>query len=117
MFTFKSCSERSYSDRNHERGKNMTRMVLDRPVAHETSHNDGESAHIVLLPKQLRGTTTPQAYVLTARIEGTEVQALCGRSWIPRRNPQQLPVCQQCLEIYKNDPNATDGRDELPEVA
>jgi Protein of unknown function (DUF3039) len=41
------------------------------------------------------------AKVLEARIYGTPVEALCGHVWVPSRDPQQLPLCEQCKSIYE----------------
>ena len=31
---------------------------------------------------------------------GTPVIALCGKVWVPGRDPQKFPVCPMCQEIY-----------------
>lgn len=36
-----------------------------------------------------------------ALVFGTPVTALCGRVWVPSRDPQGLPVCQACREAYE----------------
>lgn len=41
------------------------------------------------------------AKVLEARITGTPLEALCGHVWVPSRDPKQLPLCQECREIYE----------------
>ena len=33
-----------------------------------------------------------------AMVEGVPVKALCGKIWVPSRNPENLPVCQMCVE-------------------
>jgi hypothetical protein len=75
-----------------------------------------ELAHIVLLPKHLREHTTPQAYVMMARVEGFPITALCGFKWIPSKNPEPMPVCGQCKRIYENDPNGFNDRNEPPDA-
>lgn len=40
------------------------------------------------------------AKVLEARIYGTPIEALCGFVWVPSRDPKQLPVCEECKQIY-----------------
>jgi len=32
---------------------------------------------------------------------GTPVVALCGKVWIPNRDPEKFPVCPECKEIYE----------------
>jgi len=34
-----------------------------------------------------------------AAIEGTPVIALCGKVWVPTRDPKKYPVCKTCAEI------------------
>lgn len=29
------------------------------------------------------------------------IQALCGKVWVPMRNPEKYPVCPTCKEIYE----------------
>jgi len=45
-----------------------------------------------------------------AFIEGTPVVALCGKVWVPTRDPQKFPVCPECKEIWEQlDEGDTDG--------
>lgn len=39
--------------------------------------------------------------ILPSTIEGTPLQALCGKVWIPSRDPKRYPVCPECKEIYE----------------
>lgn len=32
-------------------------------------------------------------------VEGTPVRALCGKVWVPSRDPDRYPVCPTCKEI------------------
>jgi len=34
------------------------------------------------------------------------VIALCGKVWIPNRDPQKFPVCPECQEIYDSLPES-----------
>jgi len=34
-----------------------------------------------------------------AAVEGTPVVALCGKVWVPSRDPDKYPVCKTCAEI------------------
>lgn len=36
-----------------------------------------------------------------AYVEGVPVIALCGKVWIPSRDPSRYPVCPECREIYE----------------
>jgi len=39
-----------------------------------------------------------------AMVEGTPLQALCGKVWVPSRDPKKYPVCPECKEIYDGIP-------------
>ena len=64
---------------------------------HESEFDPGTHAHIV---KSDPGVTAA-AVVLEARINGTPVEALCGYQWIPSKDPQKLPICPKCKEVYE----------------
>jgi len=35
---------------------------------------------------------------------GTPVVALCGKKWVPSRDPKRFPVCPDCKRIYESLP-------------
>ena len=37
--------------------------------------------------------------VVEGMVNGTTVRALCGKIWVPGRNPGRYPVCPTCEEI------------------
>ena len=37
--------------------------------------------------------------IVRANVEGVEVIALCGKKWIPHRDPNRYPICPTCKEI------------------
>lgn len=37
-----------------------------------------------------------------AMVMGTPVIALCGKVWVPSRNPDRYPVCPECKEIWES---------------
>lgn len=39
--------------------------------------------------------------ILPSAMEGTPVIALCGKKWVPGRDPGRYPVCPECKEIYQ----------------
>ena len=49
--------------------------------------------------------------VTQAALGGTPVIALCGKVWVPGRDPEKYPVCPECKEIYDGmrEPNDGDG--------
>jgi hypothetical protein len=40
-----------------------------------------------------------KADIVRSAVEGVPVTALCGKKWIPNRNPDGYPVCPTCKEI------------------
>lgn len=65
----------------------------------ETTEDDGDHdrfSHIV--PRGLDGT--PAAALITkAQVTGFPVMALCGKKWIPSRDPYKYEVCPTCQKI------------------
>ncbi len=39
--------------------------------------------------------------LLPSAVEGTPLKALCGKKWVPSRDPGKFPVCPTCKEIYQ----------------
>lgn len=71
-----------------------TSTVLERElvVTPELSHGDGDHekfAHYVRKEK-----------IVESAVTGDPVIALCGKVWVPNRDPQRFPVCPTCKEIY-----------------
>jgi hypothetical protein len=42
--------------------------------------------------------------ILESAVTGTPVIALCGKVWVPSRDPNRFPVCPECKEIYESLP-------------
>ena len=38
--------------------------------------------------------------IVESAVTGEPVTALCGKVWLPNRNPDRFPVCPVCKEIY-----------------
>lgn len=34
-----------------------------------------------------------------AYVEGTPITALCGKKWVPTRDPERYPICPTCAEL------------------
>lgn len=73
-------------------------LVEERPA---TSHGDGGDherfAHYVRKEK-----------IMESAVTGIPVRALCGKKWVPSRDPQKFPVCPECKEIYEGLPRGGD---------
>ncbi|WP_223841866.1 DUF3039 domain-containing protein [Kocuria sp. cx-455] len=39
--------------------------------------------------------------IMESALSGEPVIALCGKVWLPGRDPQKFPVCPACKEIYQ----------------
>jgi hypothetical protein len=44
----------------------------------------------------------PKDKLTDAMVNGTPVVALCGKVWVPSRDPQRFPVCPECKEIWES---------------
>jgi len=59
-------------------------------VRETTDDGDHEKfAHVVV----------PASAVTEAYVTGTAVTALCGKTWVPTRDPGRYPICPTCKEI------------------
>ena len=47
--------------------------------------------------------------ILDSALSGKPVVALCGKVWVPGRDPQKFPVCPVCKEIYEGLRAPQDG--------
>lgn len=43
----------------------------------------------------------PKALLADAAVFGTPLTALCGKKWVPSRDPEKYPMCPTCLEIWE----------------
>lgn len=71
----------------------------------------GTVADSDLLEKERQATTdegdhdrmahivVPASAVTEALITGKPCTALCGKTWVPNRDPKRYPLCQTCKEI------------------
>jgi len=67
---------------------------LDPGTRPQVSAGDGDHerfAHYVLKDE-----------IVGSAVNGTPVVALCGKVWVPSRDPQRYPVCPECQEIYES---------------
>ncbi len=39
--------------------------------------------------------------IMESALSGEPVTALCGKVWVPGRDPKRFPVCPACKEIYE----------------
>ena len=67
----------------------------------QTSHGDGDHERFAHYVKKEK--------ILESAVSGDPVIALCGKVWVPGRDPQRFPVCPTCKEIFDG---LTPGDDE-----
>ena len=46
----------------------------------------------------------PKDKILDSMVSGVPITALCGKVWVPSRDPGRFPVCPQCKEIWESLP-------------
>ena len=49
--------------------------------------------------------------IVESAVMGTPVIALCGKVWVPNRDPKKFPVCPECQEIYDGLREPQDGKE------
>lgn len=76
--------------------------VLEREVeaTPRTSHGDGDHERFAHYVKKEK--------ILESAMSGEKVTALCGKKWIPGRDPGRFPVCPTCKEIFSGMPAGGD---------
>jgi hypothetical protein len=72
--------------------------VTVHPVEHTSTDptpttSDGEGDH------DRMAHIVPKHELTRALVDGVEVTALCGKRWVPHRDPERYPVCQTCAEL------------------
>jgi hypothetical protein len=79
-------------------GTQTVEDVRTRPVLDDGDHE--RFSHFV-----------PKDKLADAIINGTPVRALCGKVWVPSRDPKRYPVCPTCKELFEHLPPGDDERD------
>lgn len=53
--------------------------------------------------------------IVNSAVTGEALTALCGKVWVPSRDPKRFPVCPTCKEIYEGlkpgEPDKGSGSD------
>jgi hypothetical protein len=39
--------------------------------------------------------------IIESAVMGSAVVALCGKVWVPTRDPEKFPVCPDCKRVYE----------------
>ncbi|MEN9716303.1 MAG: hypothetical protein RLZZ483_278 [Actinomycetota bacterium] len=76
-------------------------VIVDERVEEQVEPGDHERfAHYVKKEK-----------IVESAVMGAPVVALCGKVWIPNRDPGKFPVCPQCKAIFEGLPIGGDNSD------
>ena len=73
-------------------GPSTSTAVIEREQVEEQVQEPGDHerfAHYVRKDK-----------IMDSAMSGEPVVALCGKVWVPGRDPKKFPVCPTCKEIY-----------------
>ena len=77
-------------------------LLVDERVEEQVEAGDHERfAHYVQKDK-----------IVESAVMGAPVVALCGKVWIPNRDPGKFPVCPQCKAIFEGLPTGGDNSDK-----
>ncbi|MDO9485227.1 MAG: DUF3039 domain-containing protein [Actinomycetota bacterium] len=49
-----------------------------------------------------------KAKIVESAVTGEPVKALCGKVWIPGRDPSRFPICPDCKKIHESLPRGGD---------
>jgi hypothetical protein len=89
-----------------------TKTVTETRTEYAAQTGDPECSHIV----KTDGEDSAAAKVLEARINSTPLEALCGHRWVPSRDPQRLPLCAKCKDIYDTYRTINSTLSQLPSL-
>lgn len=63
--------------------------IEQRPRTYRPDEGDAERfAHYV-----------PKSSIVESAVTGAAVTALCGKKWVPSRDPERFPICPECKRI------------------
>ena len=71
----------------------MTAIEIERSTAPVDGEERDRQSHYVKRDEILKSMDT-----------GNPATALCGKKWIPNRDPQKYPLCKTCQKIFTSLP-------------
>lgn len=76
--------------------------IEEQQITEEGDHE--RMSHIVLEGFRPEGGEFVSAgpSVVEGIVNGTPVRALCGKTWVPNRDPKRYPLCPTCKEIAEH---------------
>ena len=91
--------ERPAPDPQPQRTAVLERELVEEPQLSEPGDHE-RFAHYVRKEK-----------ILSSALSGEPVVALCGKVWVPGRDPNRFPVCPTCKEIYDSLQSGDDDQE------
>jgi hypothetical protein len=85
-------------------GGTGTMLEVHEETTPRTAHGDGDHERFAHYVKKEK--------ILESALSGDPVIALCGKVWVPGRDPQRFPVCPTCQEIFGQIPPGSGDDDE-----
>lgn len=90
-------------------------------TAFDSDEIGGQTAGSTLLEEQIQNLEpgdheryahyVKKERIVESAVLGNAVTALCGKVWVPSRDPHKFPVCPTCKDIYENMPEGPDESD------
>ena len=75
--------------------------LLTRPEVEDDEGSHDRFAHYIKKEK-----------VIESAVSGKAVRALCGKKWVPSRDPEKYPICPACKAIFDSLPHkASNNKD------
>ena len=68
--------------------------VLTKPRTDETHQSIDEGDH------ERFAHYVRKEKIVESAVSGKPVRALCGKKWVPSRDPERFPICPTCKKIY-----------------
>ena len=74
--------------------KRLFGVVLTKPTKDETHQSIDEGDH------ERFAHYVRKEKIVESAVSGKPVRALCGKKWVPSRDPERFPICPTCKKIY-----------------
>ena len=92
----------------HRLGGVSTKILPEQQTTPRTSHgDDGDHERFSHYADKHK--------ITESMVTGTPIRALCGKIWVPSRDPKKYPVCPECKEIYAGLPAGGGGKGDKNE--
>lgn len=80
----------------------MNKVLPDSDTRPDLSHGEGDGDH------ERFAHYVKRDRIMESALSGDPVIALCGKVWVPGRDPKRFPVCPDCKKIYESMPTGGD---------